>query len=175
YTASSAQQNISVNVQNLTIEHVDGGPSGAPVTTNRTYFASGAEFNSSITPEIGKSSHLLLNVIESPLVTSYGGNTVRWARSNLYYRGNNGGNRNYAFYASNAQGSRADGYFGFGGTVAGSFATTSTSGDPCAQVYPAGTWRQPRNTDFDNMRSEERRVGKGGRAREARSCTEEET
>lgn len=151
YTASSAQQNISVNVQNLTIEHVDGGPSGAPVTTNRTYFASGAEFNSSITPEIGKSSHLLLNVIESPLVTSYGGNTVRWARSNLYYRGNNGGNRNYAFYASNAQGSRADGYFGFGGTVAGSFATTSTSGDPCAQVYPAGTWRQPRNTDFDNM------------------------
>lgn len=151
YTASSAQQNITVNVQNLTIQHVDQGASGAVVTTNRTYFANGAEFTSGITPEVGKSSHLLLNVIESPLVTTYGGNTVKWARSNLYYRGNNGGGRNYAFYANNAQGSRADGYFGFGGTVAGTFATTSTSGDPCALVYPEGTWRQPRNTDFNNM------------------------
>jgi len=144
YTASTAEQTFSVSVQNLSIAHADGNLA-------RTYFATAAPFSSTITPELGMNHHVLLNVVESPLTTNYGGNQVKWARSNLYYRGNNGGDRDYAFYANNIQTSRANGYFGFGGTVAGTFATPSTEGDPCALVYPAGLWRQPRETDFNSM------------------------
>lgn len=147
FTAAETQQNIVVSVQGLTVAHVDNIGS----TTNRTYFANGATFNSGITPEIGKSSHILMNVIESPLVTTYNGNTVGWARSNLYYRGNNGGSRDYAFYANNQQSARGDGYFGFGGTLPMRFATDATEGDPCAVVYPAGTWRQPTKADFSGL------------------------
>ncbi len=149
YTASTAEQTFSVSVQNLTIQHADGNLA-------RTYFATAAPFASTITPELGMNHHVLLNVVESPLTTNYGGNNqVKWARSNLYYRGNNGGGRDYAFYANNTQTSRANGYFGFGGTVAGTFATAATEGDPCAKVYPEGLWRQPRITDFNSMTTSE--------------------
>src|SRR5690606_38317804 len=59
--------------------------------------------------------------------------------------------RNYAFYANNQQTSRGDGYFGFRATVPGRFATTSTEGDPCALVYPAGLWKQPAKADFTGL------------------------
>ncbi len=145
YTASTAAQSaIAVQLQNLTINHADGGVA-------RTYFTTASNFNFSVTPELGKSHHLLLNVIESPLVTNYNGREVKWGRSNLYYRGNNGGGRNYAFYANNQLTSKANGYFGFGAVIPGKFATTSTQGDPCALVYPAGLWKQPAKADFGGL------------------------
>jgi len=144
YTASTADQNIAVAVQNLEIEHADG-------SLARTYFATTATFNSTITPELGKNHHVLLNVVESPLTTNYGGNEVKWGRSNLYYRGDNGGLRDYAFYANNQQTARGDGYFSFGGTIPMKFATAATEGDPCALVYPAGLWRQPTKADFSGL------------------------
>ena len=147
YTASTdatGDQNLTVTVQNLAIAHADGGVA-------RTYFAEAAEFNTNITPELGKSHHVALNLVESALTTDYNGNEVQWGRSNLYYRGDNGGDRDYAFYANNEQTSRADGFFGFGGTVAGTFATSATEGDPCALVYPAGLWRQPSKADFNGL------------------------
>lgn len=147
YTAGETQQTVGVSLQNLTIVHVDN----VGATTNRTYFANPSTFNTSITPEVGKSSHILLNVIESPLVTNYGGNTVRWARSNIYYRGANGSGRDYAFYANNQLSARGDGYFGFGGTIPMKFATAATEGDPCALVYPEGTWRQPTKSEFSGL------------------------
>lgn len=146
YTASTAAQNaINVQVQNLNISHVDG-------SVPRTYFSTASNFGFSVTPQLGDSHHLLLNVVESPLVTSYGGRTVRWGRSNLFYRGNNGNGRNYAFYANNELTAKANGYFAFGSIVPGQFATTTTNnGDPCALVYPAGLWKQPAKADFANM------------------------
>lgn len=147
YTAPTAAPNVTMMVQNLAITHVDGAVA-------RTYFENQADIPLPFgvgTLEAGKSYHLLLNVVESPLTTNYNGNTVRWARSNLYYRNNEDAIRNYAFYATNGQTARADGYFGFGGTVPGTFATAATEGDPCALVYPAGLWKQPSNEDFDNM------------------------
>ncbi|MDR0261987.1 MAG: fimbrillin family protein [Sphingobacterium sp.] len=146
YTASTAAQSaINVQVQNLNISHVDG-------SLARTYFTTASNFGFSVTPQLGNSHRLLLNVVESPLVTSYAGRTVRWARSNLFYRGNNGNGRNYAFYANNQLTARANGYFAFGSIVPGQFATTTTNnGDPCALVYPAGLWKQPAKADFANM------------------------
>ncbi|MGO1672275.1 MAG: fimbrillin family protein, partial [Sphingobacterium sp.] len=145
YTAAAEAQDLTVTVQNLVIAHADGGLA-------RTYFESTpASFNTNITPELGKSHHVALNLVESALTTNYNGNTVEWGRSNLYYRGDNGGDRDYAFYANNEQTSRADGFFGFGGTVAGTFATSATEGDPCALVYPAGLWRQPSKADFNGL------------------------
>jgi len=146
YTASTAAQSaVNVQVQNLNISHVDG-------SLARTYFSTASNFGFSVTPQLGNSHRLLLNVVESPLVTSYAGRTVRWARSNLFYRGNNGNGRNYAFYANNQLTARANGYFAFGSIVPGQFATTTTNnGDPCALVYPAGLWKQPAKADFANM------------------------
>ncbi|MGB3063234.1 fimbrillin family protein [Sphingobacterium thalpophilum] len=145
YTASStAQSAVKVRLQNLEINHVDGNVS-------RTYFSTATDFNFQITPELGKSHRLLLNVVESPLVTNYNGRQVKWGRSNLYYRGNNGGGRNYAFYANNTQTSKANGFFAFGSTIPGQFATTSNEGDPCALVYPAGLWKQPARDDFNGL------------------------
>ncbi|WP_324758183.1 fimbrillin family protein [Sphingobacterium thalpophilum] len=145
YTASTAAQSaIKVTLQNLNINHVDGN-------VPRTYFANATEFGFQVTPELGKSHRLLLNVIESPLETNFNGRQVKWGRSNLYYRGNNGGGRNYAFYANNTQTSKANGFFAFGSTIPGQFATTATEGDPCALVYPAGLWKQPAKADFEGM------------------------
>lgn len=145
YTAATEAQDLTVTVQNLAIEHADGGVS-------RTYFASEpADFNTNITPELGKSHHVLLNVVESALTTTHGSGEVKWGRSNLYYRGDNGGDRDYAFYAYNQQTARGDGYFGFGGTIPMKFATASAEGDPCALVYPAGLWRQPNKADFNGL------------------------
>ncbi|MDM1296830.1 hypothetical protein HX021_21305 [Sphingobacterium sp. N143] len=146
YTASTAAQTaIKVQLQNLAISHADGN-------VPRTYFSNATDFDFQVTPEIGKSHHLLLNVVESPLVTNYNGHQVKWGRSNLYYRGNNGNGRNYAFYANNTQTGKANGYFAFGSIVPGQFATTTTNnGDPCALVYPAGLWKQPAKADFAGM------------------------
>lgn len=146
YTAATDVQNLEVSVRNLGVVHVDGG-------LERTYFtdAQVTPFRATISPELGKSHYVQMNLLESPLTTNYGGNEVKWARSNLFYRGDNGGDRNYAFYSSNELTSRGDGYFGFGAIVPGGFATTSNQGDPCALVYPAGVWRQPTKSDFSGL------------------------
>lgn len=148
YTASTAQQSaISVQLQNLTVNHVDGG-------LPRTYFAAATDFNFSVTPELGKSHHLLLNVIESPLVTGSGPNAIKWSRSNLYDRGGTDPLRNFAFYATNIQRSRADGYFSYGSLVAARFPSTAAQkGDPCTRVYPQGFWKQPTDTQVSTLTS----------------------
>lgn len=148
YTASTAAQSaISVQLQNLTVNHVDGG-------LPRTYFASATGFNFSVTPELGKSHHLLLNVVESPLITGTGTNAVKWSRSNLYDRGGTDPLRNFAFYATNEQRSRADGYFSYGSLVAARFPSTAAQkGDPCTRVYPQGFWKQPTGTQVSTLTS----------------------
>lgn len=148
YTIGTSALNLTASLQDLTITHVDN----VDGVVNRVYFAgSPASTNANVTPVAGMSHRVALNVVESGLTTNYNGNTVQWGRSNLYYRGDNGGDRNYAFYSENKQTARADGFFGFGGTIAGQFATSATQGDPCALVYPAGLWRQPTKADFNDL------------------------
>lgn len=148
YTAASGEQGLTISLQGLSVDHVD--QVGGVVT--RDYFAAqAAEFNTAVTPELGNSKRILVNLVESPLVTNYNGNTVRWARSNLYYRGDNGGQHDYAFYANNEQTARADGYFPFGGVFPGAYASSSNQGDPCALVYPLGTWKTPSFSDFNQL------------------------
>ncbi|MGJ1411643.1 fimbrillin family protein [Sphingobacterium thalpophilum] len=146
YTASTAEQNaIKVTLQNLNINHVDGN-------VPRTYFANATEFGFQVTPELGKSHRLLLNVIESPLVTGTGTSAVRWSRSNLFDRNSTDPLRAYAFYATNAQRSRADGYFSYGSLVAARFPSTAAQkGDPCTRVYPEGLWKQPSEAQVSTL------------------------
>lgn len=148
YTAPlSSAQNFTVSVQGLTIAHADGGLS-------RTYFAnpnSPGTFSFNITPAAGQSHHALLNIVESPLTTNHEGVSVQWARSNLYYRGGNGGLRNYAFYAENGQKRRADGYFAFEALEPMSFSSIVEGGDPCTLVYPAGLWRTPTIAEINSI------------------------
>lgn len=152
YTAPSTQQNISVNVRNLQIKHYDNV--GGDVLRDYFTSATGATFTLNITPEKGKSQKAVLNLVESPITTNLDGQTVEWARSNLYYRGENG-IRSYAFYSRNELTSRADGYFGFGATKPLQFATSTTEGDPCDLVYPYGLWRSPTYNDFNGLVTED--------------------
>ena len=143
YTAAENNQSLDVSVQGLEVSHVDGGVS-------RTYFQDGATFETDVTPEAGKNHLVQLNVVESAIGSAGG---VSWGRSNLYYRGDNGGLRDYAFYAVNESKSRADGYFSYGGTIPFQFPTEATSGDPCTLVYPEGLWRQPTDAQINNLTS----------------------
>jgi len=158
YTAPSTATSFTVNVKDLDITHVDniGG------VTQRTFFsaAAGGDFTFNITPEAGKNHHVALNVVESPLTTYLGRKnifgqmqnqvTVKWGRSNLYYRGE-GDDRNYAFYANNDQKRRADGYFAFEGLEPMSLGSSVEGGDPCALVYPAGLWKTPTVTEVNSI------------------------
>ena len=152
YTADSITtlNNIHVIIKNLNITHADIG------NVSRTYASTTLDANAkidipfTIKPEMGKSHRLLANVVESPLITNYtsdGGHQVKWGRSNLYYR-NQGGDRNYAFYANNSLTTRGNGYFGFGGIVPLDFVNKTAIADVCAKVYPANLWRQPTKSDF---------------------------
>lgn len=133
---STVQNNIVVSVSSLNLAHSDG------ITRN---FTSTNTFPTvGITPVIGNSHRVLLNMVESPLRTTQGGVTVNWARSNLYY---SPGRNPYRFYAVNQLNPVTDGrgYFAFGGILPRRF--QAAPGDPCALVYPEGVWRQPTNTE----------------------------
>lgn len=143
YTAGTDALNIQINLQNLKINHYDGG-------LERTYFSANTPFTLNITPEIGKSQKALLNVVESALSTNHENVAVNWGRSNLYYRGDLGA-RSYAFLSTNRQTSRANTYFSYKGKVAGQFPSTETQGDPCLDVYPAGLWKTPSQAQVSSI------------------------
>src|SRR5690606_5283323 len=90
YTAPLAAQTPTLNIQNLSISHVDD----VLASVSRTFFATAANFALNVEPEAGSSHHLLLNVVESALTDTEG---VQWGRSNLYYRNTGDSLRNYAF------------------------------------------------------------------------------
>ncbi|MDH5828796.1 hypothetical protein [Sphingobacterium faecium] len=140
YTAGTdALSNIEVSAANLAITHSDG--------VNRTFGSTAAikvPFN--LTPVLGQSHRLLANIVESPLTAT--GSTVKWARSNLYHVA---GHNPYRFFAENKLRSEGYSYFAFGSVIPGKFATTTTQGDPCALVYPAGLWKQPVKASFTGM------------------------
>ncbi|TYR36975.1 fimbrillin family protein [Sphingobacterium phlebotomi] len=147
YTAATDALNLELTVAapGLTIEHADGG-------LTRTYFAGGATVNSSVTPEMGKSHHVLFNVVESALTTNYDSHEVKWGRSNLYYTFGDDPLRQYRFFAENELSNRANSYFAFGSAVPFRFPASSDDfADPCALVYPQGLWRQPTNADFAGL------------------------
>ncbi|KKO91186.1 hypothetical protein AAW12_11745 [Sphingobacterium sp. Ag1] len=145
YTAgTTAINNIGVSVSNLAITHRDNN-------TARTYgSATPINMTFSVTPELGKSHRLLANIVESTLTSSR--NTVKWARSNLYYDPSvDNGHNPYRFYANNTQTATTDGrgYFSFGSAIPRKFvSSTVAKQDPCALIYPQGLWKQPSNTDF---------------------------
>ncbi|AIM38980.1 hypothetical protein KO02_21485 [Sphingobacterium sp. ML3W] len=141
YTAgTSTLSNVEVSVSDLAVTHSDG--------VDRTFgSASPIKISYSITPTLGNSHRLLANIVESALTAtglSQTGTTVKWSRSNLYYAA---GTRNpYRFFAENKQRSDANSYFAYGALTPAKF--TATPGDPCAAVYPAGLWKQPKSSDY---------------------------
>lgn len=137
---STSSNNVVVSVSNLGVNHADGNTRNFSATPVNFVF-------NSIQADIGSSQRLLLNLVESPLTVTQGGVTVHWARSNLYYEA---GHNPYRFYGINALNSSTDGkgYFAFGSIIPRKFHTSGLIGDPCAEVYPKGVWRQPKNTEF---------------------------
>lgn len=139
YTASNAQNDVRVEVSNLKIKLDDN--------SSRQFGATPTRFNFSVTPEMGQSHRLLVNLIESPLTTTASGASTgvetKWARQNLYYVA---GHNEYRFHHTNKATSARNTYFSFRGIVPEKF---GKNGDPCALVYPEGVWK---TADEENFR-----------------------
>lgn len=153
YTAGSPSGNLDLKITDLKLKIDDEsirdfGPvlSSTPMNFSFT--------NMNLEP--GKSYTALANLIESPLELD----GVRWARQNLYYKGGHNPYRFYHTYAHHEDDQRQS--FAFRAEQPNIFAAENSTGDPCALVYPEGTWRTPKDSDFNN--SINKRNLLGGRA-----------
>ncbi|WP_433902719.1 hypothetical protein [Sphingobacterium puteale] len=135
YTADPAAVTggIKVSVSNLALEIDDN--------STRQFSATPVNFAFNITPVLGNSHRLLVNLIESPLTVE----GTRWARQNIYYQA---GHNPYRFHHTYAHSNARNTYFSFKGLVPDQFGVNS---DPCAQVYPTGVWRQASESDFRKL------------------------
>lgn len=135
YTADPAAVTggIKVNVSNLALKIDDN--------STRQFSATPVNFSFNITPVLGNSHRLLVNLIESPLTVE----GTRWARQNIYYQA---GHNPYRFHHTYAHSNARNTYFSFKGLVPDQFGVNS---DPCAQVYPTGVWRQASESDFRKL------------------------
>ncbi|WP_190310461.1 hypothetical protein [Sphingobacterium arenae] len=137
YTAVENPIDLEVRINALDIQLVNG--------QNRVFAdlaQSPAVFDFSLTPQIGTSYTATMNFIESFLVV----NTIRFARTNLYYHG---GHNPYRFLPTNEHTNARNTYFSFRGVLPGEYGNSLESGDPCALVYPHGVWR---TATFNNYR-----------------------
>ena len=130
YTAEVGTSNVVVTLNKLQLKIDDGTSRSFDQLLSAT--PSTFTFNS-VPRQLGASFTARVNMIESPLTLG----NVRWARQNLYYVN---GHNPYRFQHTYAHTNARNTYFSFRGLVPESFGTNS---DPCAQVYPSGTWRQP--------------------------------
>lgn len=109
-------------------------------------------------PEEAKSKLFRIDLIESPVTTTNNATalsgttccaiTTKWARANLYYVE---GHNPYRFHHLNQQTSDANTYFAVGSSVPRKFASSSSMGDPCELVYPAGIWRTANTYDYNSI------------------------
>ncbi|NGM65128.1 fimbrillin family protein [Sphingobacterium sp. SGR-19] len=136
YTAVESLMDLKVNINALDLELVNG--------TNRVFSnlaENPAVFEFSFTPQIGASYTATMNFIESFLTV----NSTKFARTNLYYQG---GHNPYRFLPTNEHTDARNTYFAFRGVLPGQYGNSLISGDPCALVYPEGTWRTPGFNNF---------------------------
>ncbi|WP_133166332.1 hypothetical protein [Sphingobacterium haloxyli] len=136
YTAVESSMDLKVNINALDIQLGNG--------TNRVFSnlaENPAVFEFSFTPQIGASYTATMNFIESFLLV----NSVRFARTNLYYHG---GHNPYRFLPTNEHTDASNTYFAFRGVLPGHYGNSLTSGDPCGLVYPEGSWKTPGFNDF---------------------------
>lgn len=141
YTAGSPSGNLDLKITDLKLKIDDEsirdfGPvlSSTPMNFSFT--------NMNLEP--GKSYTALANLIESPLELD----GVRWARQNLYYKGGHNPYRFYHTYAHHEDDQRQ--FFSFRAEQPNIYAGRDSEGDPCGLVYPEGTWRTPKNSDYNN-------------------------
>lgn len=141
YTAGSPSGNLDLKINDLKLKIDDESirDFGPVLSSSPLAFSF-----SNMSLEPGKSYTALANLIESPLELD----GVRWARQNLYYTGGHNPYRFYHTYAHHADDKRQ--FFSFRAEKPNIFAAENSTGDPCALVYPEGTWRTPKNSDFDN-------------------------
>lgn len=133
YTANDSKSDIKVAVAGLKIKLDDNSSREFTTTANFPF--------TTVTPVMGQSHRLLVNLIESPLTIE----NTKWARQNLYYTpGHNG----YRFHHTYAHSQARNTYFSFKGTVPDQF---GANGEPCGSVYPAGVWRTASEGDYRTL------------------------
>lgn len=148
-----------ITAKNLTIQPIfsiklDHSILYPPATTELTTrkYGSTATYlpmnNPSFSPEVGDQYDLSTRLIESAI--KVGG--ISWARSDLWYDGSSDQIDKYRFkadagippYDSNSQSE----YWNWKATTP---TGTAGSGDPCALVYPANTWRMPTQSELQTV------------------------
>ncbi|NQD70244.1 hypothetical protein HP439_05860 [Sphingobacterium shayense] len=154
YVAGNADENITVSVSNLRVDLDNGDERDFGTATLTKQFL----------PEQAMEQNIVLNFIESPIITNRGGTTVSWARSNLYYEP---GFNTYRFFHTNPFVSTEDvavrdkSFFSFKGHIPRQFADADEANqkDPCALVYPAGLWKTPSDVELRSLTSTNGLIG----------------
>lgn len=137
YTAAEDQlDDLTVTLKGLELAIDDGS-----TRSFSNLATSPSVFTFDITPQRGSTYTIRVDLVESPL--SFDG--VQWARQNLYYTG---GHNPYRFHHTYAHTNDRNSYFSFKALTPDNFGVNS---DPCAEVYPAGTWRQASSEDFQTL------------------------
>lgn len=141
--AANSTEDITVSVTNLQITLDD--------ESTRNFGE--ATMTQTFTPEPGTEQQIVLGFVESPLTTTRGGTTARWARSNLYYET---GHNPYRFHHTNPYNPDPNtSFFAFRGHLPRVLADANDANqlDPCALVYPAGLWKTPTDTELRSLTS----------------------
>ncbi|HLR50355.1 MAG TPA: fimbrillin family protein [Candidatus Sphingobacterium stercoripullorum] len=150
YTAGSPSGNLDLKITDLKLKIDDESIRDfEPLLSSTPMTFSFSNMNL----EPGKSYTALANLIESPLELE----GVRWARQNLYYKGGHNPYRFYHTYAHHENDQRQ--FFSFRAEQPNIYAGRDSEGDPCALVYPEGTWKTPKNSDFNNSINKRERQG----------------
>jgi len=131
YTAEVGTSNVVVTLNKLQLKIDDGSSRSFDQLLTAT--PSTFTFNS-LPRRLGASFTARVNMIESPLTLG----SVRWARQNLYYID---GHNPYRFQHTSRHSNDRNSYFSFRGLTPENYSTSSS--DPCTEVYPRNTWRQP--------------------------------
>lgn len=137
YLGGNSDEDIAISVTNLEITLDNGEARNFGTATLTQAFA----------PEAGMEQTIVLNFIESPLTH----NSVKWSRSNLYYRTDVMPSNPYRFNHVNEYSDTVDpnSFFAFRGHLPRKLASAveTEQKDPCALVYPAGLWKTPNHME----------------------------
>lgn len=128
--------------------------------TTRDYSGMTYIFSNPITLERGKIKRVRIQLVATAKTLTNTTPRIRWAKTNLYYSPNateaQGGkyrmrNHNSNIYSTaTSESVISNEYWNWNALLPGADVAKTNTGDPCAQVYPAGTWRLPTRAEFED-------------------------
>lgn len=143
-TGTSPINGITIALSNIQLK-LDNNQNTTRTFTNRNF-----AFTTAFTPTLGNRYTVNISLLESAVTVG----NIQWARANLYHRSADNGYR-FRQQSSNIYNTATDPatsgeYWNWRAATPGPSVATNVT-DPCAFVFPAGTWRMPTNTELQTL------------------------